>query len=127
MDILVSGKFSSDIFDGAYETAEKLRDLAAATDLTGISTELASFVYVPVIFSDDLGIAKKSRRSHSRKENAEIAHVEIDHEQWSSSNSADKFQMMLTGLKRALEATNAKYISPAAVSEIVSRLDNAGR
>ena len=125
MEIIVSGKFSADVSDSGLTAVNQLRDLVAATDVSDVETELNSIVFFPVILSDDLRIATKSHRSHSRKENAEFVNVEIAHGKWVGSSAKDQFELVFDALKHAIRETKPKYVSAAAATEIISRLENA--
>jgi hypothetical protein len=125
MEIIISGKFSADVHDAALTAVNELRDLVAATDFSDVPAELNSIVFFPVILSDDLRIATKSHRSHSRKENADFVNVEVDHAKWVGASAKDQFQMVFDALKRGIEETKPKYISATAAAELIARLENA--
>ena len=125
MKIIISGKFSEDVSADALIVANRLRDVVKGIDIRDVTAELNSLVFFPVILSDDLGIDQKSHRSHSRKENADFANVEINHAGWLTADPEARFQMMLEGLTKALIDTKPDRLLPAAIEVIVGRLRSA--
>jgi hypothetical protein len=123
MQLSVSGKFSNDIFDDAYDIVGVFKKAVAEADLDKIPSCLESFVYFPVIISDVMEISKKSHRSYSRKEQAEFVNVEIPYERWVGANRASKLSLLLDGLRTALVGTSVLKISASAKAAILSRLE----
>jgi hypothetical protein len=120
MQIVVSGKFSSDVAESGRFCTNTLREIVERTDIDDVDVELGSLVFFPVILSGDLGISKKSHRSFSRKENAEFANVEIDHADWASATSERRLRLLVEGLTTAI--SESPRISSKAASEILHRL-----
>lgn len=122
MDIAVSGKFSDDCFDAAYAVADQLREIIAQAGLEHVEANLNSFIFFPVIISDEFGVEKKSHRSYSAKERAEFVNVEIDVNEWSRANSLRQIELMVNALKDAVSGTRLTRLSDEAKAIIIARL-----
>lgn len=125
MQIAVSGKFSTDHFDTAFASAEKIRGIAERADLSAIETDLSGFVFFPVIISDKFGLEKKSLRSFSRKENAEFVNQEIDANDWSVADEGRRLEMMMDALEEAIRSTRSSRINDQAKDTIIAALRTA--
>lgn len=104
MQIVVSGKYSSDVAESALRFINDLRDRIKRIDLSQVAAGLDSLVYFPVIASDELALPVKSHRSFSGKERAEFVNVEIPHAAWIKADDGGKRDLLLAGLVRAVAA-----------------------
>src|SRR4249919_2883252 len=103
MNIIVSGKFSHDVFDIAHDIVIELVEQLDQIDFSDINTELDQLVCFPVIISDEFPITRKSMRSYSSKEKSEYVSVEIDYDDWVNANLTDRRGIMLSVIKTAIE------------------------
>jgi len=125
LEIAISGKFSDDLFDEAFAVADKLRAVISNAGLAEVDTDLAHFVFFPVIISDELGIENKSHRSFSRKERAEFANVEIDIETWSKADPRRQLELMMDALQGAIRDTPSSRLKDEAKEVINTLLETA--
>lgn len=119
MQIAVSGKFSKDHFDAAFDTAAKVQELLQSPEVHAIDTALDGFVFFPVIISDGFGVEKKSHRSYSRKENAEFVNEEIDVAEWATADERGRLMLMIDALERAIRGTRLSRLHDGAKEAII--------
>jgi hypothetical protein len=123
--IAVSGKFSKDHFDTGFAAAARLREIVELADLNEMEAGLDSLVFFPVIISDEFGVATKSHRSYSRKENAEFVNQEIDVDEWSIADEHSRLALMIDALEKAIRLTRPSRLNSDAKDAIVTRLRHA--
>jgi hypothetical protein len=122
MHIVISGKFSSDVAESARHCTNELRDGIEKLDLSQVPSGLESIVYFPVIVSDDLALPVKSRRSFSRKEQAEFVNVEIPHQAWMQADDLARRTLLLNGLVQAIEETSEARLTAEAKRALVEKV-----
>lgn len=123
MEIAVSGKFSKDVFDEAYDITYDLRNSIAASGVSDIESGIDTFAFYAVILSDDLEVGSKSRRYFSQKENSEIVNREIPHAAWCATDRCGKIALLIQSIKAAIADTASKKINDTAKELIATKLD----
>jgi hypothetical protein len=125
MELAISGKFSKDVFDEAYDLVWALRDSLDLDKLKSVQTELNLFLYFPVILNDNLEVKKKSLRRYSKSERSETVNSEIPIDQWVRATRAERLDLLVDDLERSIVGTNSMKIPEASKVIICAELRRA--
>jgi hypothetical protein len=125
MKIFISGKFSPEVFDDAYDLTSTLNDSLDMEAIGSAETSLNLFVYFPVILSDELGVENKSLRRYSKLERSEGVNSEISFHQWVASSRRERVDLLADSLCRAIMDTSSSKLPEVSKAIICGEVDKA--
>ena len=125
MKLFISGKFSTEVFDQAYDLVNLLTDSLDMNAINLVETNLSLFVYFQVIFSDQLGIKRKSLRRYSKSECSEGVNSEIPVGRWIVSSGRERINLLVDSLCAAIMDTSSSKIPDASKLIICREINKA--